>query len=884
MKKTYAVISHTHWDREWYLPFEQFRIRLCDLIDNLLIILKSEKSYRFHLDAQTVVLEDYLEIRPENRSLLKKYIKDGRLLVGPWYVQNDFYLTSGEATVRNLIIGQQIADEFGACMRIGYAADQFGLISQLPQLFRQIGLDSCVFGRGANLPETPPQIYWEGADGSKVYCEFMKWWYNNLQRLPADGDEATKLVCLKVAQMEPLMKTGNYLLMNGVDHLEAQEDLLSVLDEVRQKLPENCEIYQDTLTEFVQRSKKEIEDNAIELDTLKGELRYGGEPTVLTGTLSSRIYLKQANVRAQTALERYVEPIYTLLDGKSIIPYPKEHLTYLWKLLIQNHPHDSICGCSVDSVHRHMMDRFARIKENTDELIRRGMQAIADHVDRKDLTENDYTLTVFNTVPYSGEIMIEAEIMIPDTDNVENFTITRSNGKNVPFVTVYVKDGGYSSLSPINLPGRVNVKRYGVRFMLPINAVGYETLTVRPCGGKNEPSSINCSDPTYMENEYLRCEINENGTLTVTDKTTGKLYHGLMAIEDTEDIGDNYVHTEGENAAVFTSHGCHAEITAIEDNAYCRRRRISFTLKLDRNGEKEIPISYVLTLPANSRALSVDITVQNTAENHRLRALFPTYLKTDNAYAGAPFDCICRPLLSEDRYRRQPNTSYVAFSDGKAGIAILNEGLYEYEHRQDRAGTVAVTLLRSTGAINWSDDRALTPPEWLSPEAQCLGTNTARLAILPFEGSVENSGIFNEAELFIAPPLTHFAPVDMRKLLSGRPFVQSSDINGCVFFRKTVNSDKKLPLALQTVKISGDSGKIVLTACKKAENGCARIIRMYNTSDSDVDFTLMVDKRLRSIAKISPDERLRIQENIPFDGRKIPVKAMPKEIITLEIK
>ena len=183
MKKTFAVISHTHWDREWYLPFEKFRIRLVDLIDNLLAILKSSPEYRFHLDAQTIVLEDYLELRPNNKALLKKYIKEGRILVGPWYVQNDFNLTSGEATVRNLIIGQSIADEFGNCMRIGYAADQFGLISQLPQLFTQMGLDSCIFGRGANLPETPPQLYWEGADKSVIYCEFMKWWYNNLDCL-----------------------------------------------------------------------------------------------------------------------------------------------------------------------------------------------------------------------------------------------------------------------------------------------------------------------------------------------------------------------------------------------------------------------------------------------------------------------------------------------------------------------------------------------------------------------------------------------------------------------------------------------------------------------------------------------------------------------------
>ncbi|MBQ4064567.1 MAG: alpha-mannosidase, partial [Clostridia bacterium] len=148
MKKNYCLISHTHWDREWYLPLENFRMRLVDLIDNLLDILDKDPNYRFHLDAQTIVLEDYLEIRPHKRAALEGHVTGGRILVGPWYVQNDFHLTSGEATVRNLMIGTKIAKSFGESMPIGYAADQFGLIAQLPQILLGFGLTEGVFGRG----------------------------------------------------------------------------------------------------------------------------------------------------------------------------------------------------------------------------------------------------------------------------------------------------------------------------------------------------------------------------------------------------------------------------------------------------------------------------------------------------------------------------------------------------------------------------------------------------------------------------------------------------------------------------------------------------------------------------------------------------------------
>lgn len=143
-----CVISHTHWDREWYFPLELMRLRLVDLLDHCCALLAEEPTYVFHLDAQTIVLEDYLSIRPEMRGELEKYVRQGRLIVGPWYLQNDFYLTSGEATVRNLLEGRRVAQRFGRCANVGYCADQFGLISQLPQILRGFGIDNCIFGRG----------------------------------------------------------------------------------------------------------------------------------------------------------------------------------------------------------------------------------------------------------------------------------------------------------------------------------------------------------------------------------------------------------------------------------------------------------------------------------------------------------------------------------------------------------------------------------------------------------------------------------------------------------------------------------------------------------------------------------------------------------------
>ena len=168
------VVSHTHWDREWYLPFQRFRMRLVDLIDHLLDLLDRDPEFRcFHLDGQTLLLEDYLEIRPENEERLRRHIREGRLLIGPWYKQNDGFLVSGEATIRSLLIGHRIARHFGGVMKVGYLPNQFGNISQMPQILRGFGIESCIFGRGFLPNGSCMEFIWQGADGSRVLANSL---------------------------------------------------------------------------------------------------------------------------------------------------------------------------------------------------------------------------------------------------------------------------------------------------------------------------------------------------------------------------------------------------------------------------------------------------------------------------------------------------------------------------------------------------------------------------------------------------------------------------------------------------------------------------------------------------------------------------------------
>ena len=166
------VVSETHWDRAWYVPFETFRIRLVRLIDRVLDILDHDSEFRsFMLDGQMLPIEDYLEIRPERRADLARYAQSGRLVVGPWYVLADEYLVSPESLIRNLMVGARMAKALGGFMGEGYVPDAFGHISQLPQIFAGTNLRSAIFWRGigdegAGLGN---EFWWQSPDGA---CEF----------------------------------------------------------------------------------------------------------------------------------------------------------------------------------------------------------------------------------------------------------------------------------------------------------------------------------------------------------------------------------------------------------------------------------------------------------------------------------------------------------------------------------------------------------------------------------------------------------------------------------------------------------------------------------------------------------------------------------------
>ena len=892
--KKYCIISHTHWDREWYIPLENFRMRLVDLIDNLLDILRKDKEYRFHLDAQTIVLKDYLEIRPEREKELKKHIKNGRILVGPWYVQNDFHLTSGEATIRNLIIGTKIAEDFGKCTMVGYAADQFGLCSQLPQILSRYGIDNCIFGRGFDRGddrhERTTEFFWETEDGSKVFCEHMRFWYNNAQRFSPDPNGALALARGRGEMCAKCCSTSNYLLMNGVDHLEAQEDLSAIISKVQPLLDHDEAFFQDTMPEFLDRVRAELKESGAHLATFRGEFRDNGADNVLTGTLASRVYLKQWNARMQAALEKRFEPLYTFTSMCGIQKFPHDYDTYMWQTLIQNHPHDSICGCSVDAVHEHMMDRFKRVNENVTDLLNRGNTALLNHINRVGLKKSQYLVLCMNQSQMPLTTPLRAVVEIPVDEDTKNFTLTDQTGSRVPFIVLDIKENADKRiLSPINLPGgrRVNVYTLLVDpgYMQPFS---HRVLVLTPQSrGKVRVSHPYRPDVRTMENEYLTVKINDNGTLDVTEKASGRTYKDQLLLEDNIDTGNAYNYFENDGSEIVTSRDVKAKVTATIDHELTRQRLISYSVPMVRNGARcKLPVRILITLKKGARYVDVRMELDNDIRRHRVRALFPTGLSSDTNYAGQPFDILTRNKVSQYRNdRTHPNTDFVGVENGDSGLAVFNVGLYEYEHMTDEQGSIALTLLRATGRITGGFEEEKTMDQgWVTPGGHCLGTQRYHLAIYPYRGDHVSASVAAYAQQFMARPYACTQSVDPNKFVGGRPFVQGPGMPD-IFYRPIPNARITLPHEMQYVRLTQSvPNAMILSACKGSEAGGSYIYRFYNSTSENVDFGVSFPYPLSAASRVTLGEKF--IESLPVEsgGNKLSLTAKPKEIVTFEVR
>lgn len=858
MKTTVHIISHSHWDREWYQSFETHRMKLIELVDNILDKAENDPEFGgFFLDGQVIAIDDYLEIRPEKRAQVEKCIREGKIQTGPWYILQDEFLTSGEACVRNLQVGMQEAEQYGAVGNVGYFPDAFGNAGQMPQVLKQAGMEAVVFGRGVKpigpnnevtggqYESTYSEMMWESPDGTKLPGILFANWYNNGVEIPVDEAEAKVYWDKKLADARKFAATHQLLLMNGCDHQPLQKNITEAI-RVARKLYPDIEFIHSDFKKYVEAMEKEISEN---FSTVKGELtsqETDGRWT-LANTASSWIGLKQDNRAGETALERKAEPAAAMAQvfGKT---YPEDQMTYSWKKLMQNHPHDSICGCSVDEVNEEMKTRFAKSRQVADAIYEESVEYLTNKVNTAALPGDGEKIpfVVWNTSGTAKTQVVEKEIHLfrdynlfvwdgyEAAEQVElpAMVLRDADGNEVP---AKIADAGIAfgyDLPDDRFRQPYMAKKVRVTFEAEVPALGYRTYYLE-IAEQLQNVDVVSGDANVLENDAMKVVVNEDGSYSLLDKKTGRTYENLGCYEDTGDMGNEYIYIQDTGKQVISTKGRKAEVSCVERNAFRtvveirhkmmvpsgmgeelqRQREMCidpYTRVANRSFELvEMDVKTVLTLEKSAKGLRVATTICNQAKDHRVRVIFPTGLHASTHMADSAFEVVRRNNRHNDTWTNpcgcERQQCFAAMEDEKGGLLVANRGLYEYEILEEQENAIAVTLLRCVAEMG---DWGYFP----TPKAQQLGTFCLEFEVVPYAAG-ETGTAFEEGYAF-QQDLT-VAQAGMKRAFLRKPGqVKPELIEG------------KLPLEMSFLAFEGNG--IHMTAFKKGQKKDDLFVRFVN--------------------------------------------------------
>lgn len=710
-KKTMYIVSHSHWDREWYLSHAKHNFNLVRTMDRLIEVLETDPDYKtFHLDGQIIVLDDYLAVRPSMKERVVKLIADGKLKVGPFYILQDDYLLSGEANVRNTLVGLKETEKYGKPTMIGYFPDTFGNIGQMPQILKGFGIDNAFMGRGTvisnpevrgSADEYMSEFIWVAPDGSSVTTEQFVLWYGCGMDLPEEENELNGRFNALYNELSACTKTPCILVMNGCDHQPVQANLSKIIKKAREL---GYDVVHTTFEDF----REKIRPYEDQFASVHGEINQeeSNGYRSLRETASARIYLKQSSYKAGYLLESVAEPL-SLIADKHGLKYDDEMLHYAWKGLLENYPHDSICGCSVDEVHQKMEVRFAENIDTTQSHI----DLVAKRLTQK-LCGKEKTVLVANCYPKSVSDYVECEV-----DFLENEVI--------PEKPVLVADDGTTYYPVVTDLGEMQeyelpedcfrkvfkVHRFNYRIFGKFASATITRLTVKD--GKDAPATGLSYGKDFAENKFVKMTYNENGTFNITDKATGRTLRDQNSFAEIGDEGNEYeFFPKGEPHDTTCDK---AQITLdYADDSQAIFRVVNHLMQ--QNG-KEVEIESHVTLTAEKKGVLVRVDFINSCPDHKIRADFAWSDDFPTHNSCGQFDLTTRenkpgknwvaPHHPQRTFEFVERTS--ANGDGMV-LALRGNNLYEV---LESNGHTQITLVRGVGILgDWFD--------FYTYDSQCL--------------------------------------------------------------------------------------------------------------------------------------------------------------------
>ena len=859
-------ISGTHWDREWYQTYQGFRVRLVKMVDKLIDVLENEDTYGvFHFDGQTIVLEDYLEIMPENKERLKKLIQSGKIKIGPWYCMPDEFLVSGESLIKNLKKGMEISKEYNTkALNCGYICDIFGHIAQMPQIFKKLGIDNAVIWRGIGDDKIPMFFDWVSPDGSSVktvrlnpdngYASFtVDVLGRDESKIPYLTDDVLKKNLKSHIDTEIKRANLPYLyLSDALDHISCHENTAHYIELIK-------ELYPEANVHHVSMEKLFEEIKDLPVPEYKGEIyefkKTHDGPTIFN-TLSSRYKIKKANDNLQNFIEIWISPLYAFKRTNM----PKSYLELAYTFLLRNHPHDSICGCSLDRVHENMMYRFNQCEEILTEIFDR-FKLDATHT----ADGFEKVIRIFNPLPYSVEKFCEFNVCFEEDypkfymegmgyEKINGFKIYDENGSEVEY-----------SVTDINTDRNIRVvdqifKRadvYTVSLNVKLRPMGDTYYKIVPCGVPVRYFGNEAYITKKIDNEHISVTVNCDGSINLTDKATDTEYKNLISPVSCGEIGDGWIHVSP--ASDFYSASTSAFVEVTESSAVKTTIKITQTMRLPktvindkrgyhRSGEYvNLDIVSFVTAGKNDRYVSVKTIVNNTAENHRLSLIFPSGTANGEYSVNQAFAFVKRKIVDFNRFKNyferptkyMQNNGIIYTKDENKGLAVISEGGF-HEGGVDRDGNIVFTLFRAFSNFYMTNGET---------ESNALEKMEFNYIIMPLDKNIKNTDIQRRQDV----------------LRAGTEYVE---YNGKCETGSTYGIEFL------------DESFVYSTAYRTKDNSVG--IRIYNAENENVKGKIRLPDGIKDA--VITDFNDNVIKKCETDGNILHLSLGPFEIVTLSLK
>jgi len=735
MSRRVNVVPHTHWDREWYEPFQRFRLRLVALLDDLLPRLDADPGYaHFLLDGQMAVVDDYLAIRPEAEATLRRLAASGRLAVGPWYILMDEFLVSGETIVRNLQLGLERAAAFGGAMPVGYLPDMFGHIAQMPQLLRQFGLEHAVVWRGVPASIDRTAFWWRAPDGSEVRAEYLPSGYGNGALMPTDAKQALDRIRGWEAAHAAELGDAPMLWMNGSDHLPPQAHLSSLVAEINALAEGELDVRIASLAEHLAAAPTHG------LPTLTGELRSGARANLLMGVVSNRVDVRRAAARAEQAIERLAEPLMALFAPPSA--WPQALLDEAWRLLLRNSAHDSVCACSNDEVVDAVVHRYAEARQIGEGLTANALRFAAAQASctgpvivnpaartRSGVAE---IVVLGEGVPDGAQLVraeprrtllfdLAAPVAVPVLGEIVGWTAGLSSATvelttdGAVDVVVFADGTPGEPAERSAITGRVRAlldDRPDAQVRAWVQQIPSVRVLVRAADvpgfgwrawSPSPPTNPAVAEGTTLSNGLVRVAADEtNGTFAIDG------LRGFGHLVDDGDQGDTYNWcADGDDVLVDAPDHVSVHTTGGPVAAHLvitRTYRVPEGSPRTSAPARELTVVTDVELRAGERVVRLTVTIDNPCDDHRLRMFLPLPHPATTSSAECAFAVVERGLHAEGGPTEQALATFPSRRFVRAGgLTVAHEGVAEYELvdlQPAGAGAFALTLLRAIGWLS----------------------------------------------------------------------------------------------------------------------------------------------------------------------------------------